>query len=137
MAGNPGRFPVKVYYEDTDSLSVVYYANYLKYLERGRTEFFAEAGFAPWALNEQGIIVAVYRADLTFLSPARLGDTCEVVTSVVKHTRHRVILDQSIVRGKTRSIKAKITLVFLNRDLKLREMPTHIATWLEESWPNP
>lgn len=137
MAGNPGRFPVKVYYEDTDSLSVVYYANYLKYLERGRTEFFAEAGFAPWALNEQGIIVAVYRADLTFLSPARLGDTCEVVTSVVKHTRHRVILDQSIVRGKTRSIKAEITLVFLNRDLKLREMPTHIATWLEESWPNP
>jgi tol-pal system-associated acyl-CoA thioesterase len=137
MAGTPGRFSVKVYYEDTDSLSVVYYANYLKYLERGRTEFFANAGFAPWTLNEQGIIVAVHRADLTFLAPARLGDTCEVVTSVAKHTSHRVILDQSVTRGETQSIKAQITLVFLNRDLQLRETPADIAAWLEETWPNP
>jgi tol-pal system-associated acyl-CoA thioesterase len=137
MASTPGRFPVKVYYEDTDSLSVVYYANYLKYLERGRSEFFADAGFAPWTLNEQGIIVTVYRADLTFLSPARLGDSCEVVTSVAQHTRHRLVLDQSIMLGKTRSIKAAITLVFLNRDLELREIPTNITAWLEENWPNP
>ncbi|MBT8452364.1 MAG: YbgC/FadM family acyl-CoA thioesterase [Deltaproteobacteria bacterium] len=136
MPGTPGRFPVKVYYEDTDSLSVVYYANYLKYLERGRSEFFAAAGLAPWTLNEQGIIVAVYRADLTFLSPARLGDTLEVVTSVVEYTQHRLVLDQSIVRGKTRSVKGEISLVFLNRDLELREMPDMIAAWLREHWPN-
>jgi acyl-CoA thioester hydrolase len=137
MASNPGRFPVKVYYEDTDSLSVVYYANYLKYLERGRSEFFAAAGFSPWTLNEQGIVVAVHHADLTFLAPARLGDTCEVLTSVVKHTSHRLILDQSIMRGDTYSIKAKITLVFLNSDLVLREIPTDITAWLKQNWPNP
>lgn len=137
MAGTPGRLPVKVYYEDTDSLSVVYYANYLKYLERGRSEFFADAGFPPWTLNEQGIIVAVYHADLTFLAPARLGDTCEVVTSVAKHTPHRLILEQSILLGQTRSIKATITLVFLNRDLGLCEIPGNIAAWLKEHWPNP
>ena len=137
MAGTPARLPVKVYYEDTDSLSVVYYANYLKYLERGRSEFFADAGFAPWALNEQGILVAVYHADLTFLAPARLGDTCEVVTSVSKHTPLRLILDQNIELGETQLIKGKVTLVFLNGDLKLVETPASIAAWLKESWPNP
>ena len=137
LPGRPGRFPVKVYYEDTDSLSVVYYANYLKYLERGRSEFFAAAGFSPWALNEQGIVVAVHHADLTFLAPARLGDTCEVVTSVAKHTSHRLILDQSILRGDTPSVKAKISLVFLNSDLVLGEIPPNVASWLKETWPNP
>ena len=134
--GNAGRLPVKVYYEDTDSLSVVYYANYLKYLERGRSEFFADAGFAPWALNDEGVIVAVYNADLTFLAPARLGDTCEVVTSVDKHTALRVILDQQILRGDTQLVKAKIALVFLSPELKLREAPDAIASWLKEHWPN-
>lgn len=136
MAGIPGRFPVKVYYEDVDSLQVVYYANYLKYLERGRSEFFADAGFAPWSLNEQGVLAAVYQADLTFLSPARLGDACEVVTSVVKHTPLRVVLEQNIVRGETRLVKATITLVFLNRDLALREAPPDIAAWLKRDWPS-
>ncbi len=136
MSGTPGRFSVKVYYEDTDSLSVVYYANYLKYLERARSEFFADVGFPPWKLNEGGIIVTVYHADITFLSPARLGDTCEVVTSVAQYTKHRLVLDQSIMLGKTRSIKAKITLVFLNRDLVLDEIPANIAAWLNENWPN-
>ncbi|MBT8470032.1 MAG: YbgC/FadM family acyl-CoA thioesterase [Deltaproteobacteria bacterium] len=136
MAGAAGRLSVKVYYEDTDSLSVVYYANYLKYLERGRSEFFAEAGFAPWALNDEGIIAAVYRADLTFLSPARLGDTCEVVTSVAEHTAHRLVLDQSIMLGKSRLVKAAVTLVFLSQGLDLREIPPNIAGWLAEQWPN-
>ena len=135
--GNSSRFPVKVYYEDTDSLSVVYYANYLKYLERGRSEFFADAGFAPWALNQEGVIVAVHEANLTFLAPARLGDTCEVVTSVKKHTALRVILDQQIVRGETPLVKATITLVFLSPELKLREAPAEIGAWLKEHWPNP
>lgn len=134
--GTPGRIPVKVYYEDTDSLSVVYYANYLKYLERGRSEFFADAGFAPWALNEQGVIAAVYHADMTFLAPARLGDTCEVVTSVDKHTPLRLTLDQRIVRGDTQLVKATIALVFLSHELKLREAPPDIAAWLREDWPN-
>ena len=135
--GTPGRFPVKVYYEDTDSLSVVYYANYLKYLERARSEFFADAGFAPWALNDEGVVVAVYNADLTFLAPARLGDTCEVATSVTKHTALRVFLDQRISRGETVLVKAAISLVFLTPELKLREAPAEIVAWLREHWPNP
>jgi acyl-CoA thioester hydrolase len=136
MNAKAGRFEVKVYYEDVDSLSVVYYANYLKYLERGRSEFFADAGFAPWSLNDQGVLVAVYKADLTFSAPARLGDTCEVVTSIVSHTPLRVVLDQNVVRGDTRLVKGLVTLVFLDRDLKLREAPSDVSAWLKREWPN-
>lgn len=135
MAANAGRFSVKVYYEDVDSLSVVYYANYLKYMERGRSEFFADAGFAPWSLNEQGVLAAVYQADLTFSAPARLGDTCEVLTTVSNHTPLRVVLEQNIVRGGTRLVKGIITLVFLDRNLKLREAPGDIVAWLKRDWP--
>lgn len=134
--GTPERISVKVYYEDTDSLSVVYYANYLKYLERGRSEFFAAAGYAPWALNDAGVVVAVYNADLTFLAPARLGDTCEVTTTITKHTPLRIIMDQRITRGDTELVKAVISLVFLSPDLKLREAPDEIAAWLKAEWPN-
>ena len=137
MTAHAGRLVVRVYYEDVDSLSVVYYANYLKYLERGRSEFFADAGFAPWSLNEQGVLAAVYKADLTFLAPARLGDTCEVVTTVATHTPLRVVLDQQIVRGEKRLVKATITLVFLDRHLKLQEAPEDISAWLNREWPKP
>ena len=133
---NPGRFAVKIYYEDVDSLSVVYYANYLKYLERGRSEFFASAGFAPWSLNEQGVLAAVYKADLTFSAPARLGDECEVVTTVATHTPLRVVLEQNLVRGGTHLVKGMITLVFLDRNLKLQEAPPDILAWLRKEWPN-
>ena len=132
---NPGRLAVKIYYEDVDSLSVVYYANYLKYLERGRSEFFASAGFAPWSLNDQGVLAAVYKADLTFSAPARLGDECEVVTSVSTHTPLRVVLEQNLVRGETHLVKGMITLVFLDRDLKLQEAPADIIAWLKREWP--
>ena len=136
MKANPGRLAVKVYYEDVDSLSVVYYANYLKYLERGRSEFFASAGFAPWNLNEQGVLAAVYKADLTFAAPARLGDECEVVTTVATHTPLRVVLEQNLVRGETQLVKGMITLVFLDRDLRLQEAPSDILAWLKREWPN-
>lgn len=136
MAADPGRLAVKIYYEDVDSLSVVYYANYLKYLERGRSEFFASAGFAPWNLNDQGVLAAVYKADLTFLAPARLGDTCEVVTTVATHTPLRVVLDQQILLGDKRLVKGMVTLVFLDRDLKLQDAPPDITAWLRRDWPN-
>jgi tol-pal system-associated acyl-CoA thioesterase len=136
MAAKPGKLTVRVYYEDVDSLSVVYYANYLKYLERGRSEFFADAGFAPWSLNDQGVLAAVYKADLTFLAPARLGDSCEVVTQVATHTPLRVVLDQQVLRSGKRLVDAKVTLVFLDKDLKLQDTPADIVEWLKREWPN-
>ena len=69
-------FPVRVYYEDTDAAGVVYYANYLKFMERARTEWLAALGFPLAAFErEHGIAFVVHRAEIDFLAPARLNDS--------------------------------------------------------------
>jgi tol-pal system-associated acyl-CoA thioesterase len=123
-----GRFPVKVYYEDTDSLGVVYYANYLKYFERGRTELFAAAGrpIAEW--NRLGFVVAVYKANVTFVSPARLGETLEVISErVASKSPYRLVLHQRIVREGKLLTDAEIHLVCLDEHFELREFPEDLV----------
>ncbi len=72
-------WPVRVYYEDTDSGGVVYYANYLRFMERARTEWLRAMGFEQGALaREEGLIFAVRRAELDYLGPARLDDLLQV-----------------------------------------------------------
>ena len=74
------RFPVRVYYEDTDFGGVVYYANYLRFLERGRTEALRDLGVDQVALKERGIVFVVRRANVEFLAPARFDDALDVRT---------------------------------------------------------
>lgn len=119
-----GQIQVKVYYEDTDSLGVVYYANYLKYFERGRSELFAAAGtpIAEW--NRLGFLVAVYKANVTFHAPARLGDALEVVTRRLGGgSPYRVKLNQQILREGKLLTDAEIHLVCLDEAFELREFP--------------
>ena len=119
--------PVKIYYEDTDSLGVVYYANYLKYMERGRTELIdgrGERTVADW--NRDGFNFAVYQANMKFLKPARLGDRCEVWTAVRRQSEYRLVLDQEVRRNDTVLVKAEVHLVCLDANLELREMPEGI-----------
>ncbi len=77
---------IKIYYEDTDCGGVVYYANYLKYMERGRTEFLAERGVSVKGLMDEGTIFVVTRAELDYKSSARYGDTIVMETSVTETT---------------------------------------------------
>ncbi len=71
----PYRFPVRVYYEDTDAAGVVYYANYLKFMERARTEWLEALGFPLAAFErEHGVVFVVHRCEIDFLQPARLND---------------------------------------------------------------
>ena len=118
-----GRFSVKVYYEDTDSLGMVYYANYFKYLERARTELIdgGDRPIAEW--NRLGYLFVVYRVDATFLAPARLGDNCDVLTTIREQRAYRTIMDQRIVRGDDLLLNANVHIVCVDRDLQLREMP--------------
>jgi YbgC/YbaW family acyl-CoA thioester hydrolase len=77
------RFPVRVYYEDTDLAGIVYYANYLKFIERGRTEFVRARGIDQAALREEtGIVFAVRRVEADYLAPARFGDDLSVETEI-------------------------------------------------------
>ena len=81
----PHRFPVRVYYEDTDAAGIVYYANYLKFAERARSELLREIGHAPAALAAtQGLQFAVRRCLVEYRKPARLDDLLEVETSLIE-----------------------------------------------------
>ena len=76
-------WPVRVYYEDTDSGGVVYYANYLKFMERARTELLRSIGYQQDQLQqESGIIFAVHSANIQYKKPARFNDELNVVTSI-------------------------------------------------------
>lgn len=117
------RLDVKIYYEDTDSMGVVYHANYLKFLERARTEMFAASGRTVGEWNRLGYNFAVYEANVRFQAPARLGDVCQVISRPREGSTYRLILDQEIVCGGRRLVRAEVHIVCLDGELKLQEMP--------------
>lgn len=92
-------FPVRVYYEDTDVAGVVYYANYLKFYERGRTELVRGLGLDQQVLIEQGLAFAVRRCEVDYLKPARFNDALEVITEVTRVGRASVEFSQHVRRA--------------------------------------
>jgi len=93
------RWQVRVYYEDTDSGGVVYYANYLRFMERARTEWMRAQGFEQDALlDRDGILFAVRSASLEFLKPARFNDLLDVSCDVVRHGRASLTFEQLVTR---------------------------------------
>lgn len=121
------RFPCKVYYEDTDCQGVVYHANYLKYLERARTEFLAARGTNVVETAERGSLFVVYRIEATFRAPARLGDALEVVTRARLTSAYRVTFDQHVeLAGKQGKpiFKAEVEIVCISpKDGSLQPIP--------------
>ena len=114
---------VKVYYEDTDSLGVVYYANYFRYYERGRSEYFEALGRGVREWNEAGYNVAVFKVAATFHQPARLGERLRVQSELVPLSPFRLQMDQKIFRGDTLINEAKVQLVCLDQAMEVREFP--------------
>jgi acyl-CoA thioester hydrolase len=93
------HWPVRVYYEDTDSGGVVYYANYLRFMERARTEWMRALGFEQDALiRNAGILFAVRSASLEYLRPARLNDQLEVGVRLRERRRVSLVFDQEVSR---------------------------------------
>ncbi|MFN3883149.1 MAG: tol-pal system-associated acyl-CoA thioesterase [Rhodocyclaceae bacterium] len=110
-----GHLSVRVYYEDTDAGGVVYYANYLKYLERGRTEFIRALGIAQRALaREEGIAFAVRSLTVEYLKPAVLDDELDVTTAVETLGRAQVGFAQTIRRGEETLLTAKVRVACLD-----------------------
>lgn len=89
-------FPVRVYYEDTDVAGVVYYANYLKFMERGRTEWMRTFGADQDVLIEQDVAFAVRKAEIEYYKPARFNDSLDVVTSIQQIKGASVVFHQKI-----------------------------------------
>lgn len=110
-AARPFSFPVRVYYEDTDAAGVVYYANYLKFMERARTEWLAALGF-PLAAFERahGVAFVVHRCEIDFRQPARLNDALAVTVEVVDRGAARLVARQDVLRDDALLTSARVTL---------------------------
>jgi acyl-CoA thioester hydrolase len=110
----PHHHNVRVYYEDTDLAGIVYYANYLKFIERGRSEWVASLGIDQLALRANaGVVFAVRRVEADYLRPARFGDDLVVETVLMSVGGARLELEQLITRGGERLFVALVTLVCL------------------------
>jgi len=108
------RFPIRVYYEDTDLAGIVYYANYLKFIERARTEWVRTLGIDQSRLKQDaGVVFAVRRLEAEYLSPARFDDLLEVETELLETTAARIVLAQRVRRGGTVLFEAVVTLAAL------------------------
>lgn len=104
-------WPVRVYWEDTDAGGVVYYANYLKFMERARSEWLRALGFEQDALrDEAGVVFVVRRVEIDYLAPARLDDQLEVSVSLAEIGRASLGVQQTLTRGATRLVLAQVTL---------------------------
>jgi|TARA_B110000263_G_scaffold245393_1_gene254897 acyl-CoA thioester hydrolase len=117
-------FKLKVYYEDTDAVGFVYYANYLKFLERARTQLLLDSGFTHTFLKENfNIITVVKSCEIDFIKPAKLDDDLEISTSLNKKSKIQLFLDQNIYCDNTLVVKAKVRIVTLNIEGKVSRMP--------------
>jgi len=106
------RFPVRVYYEDTDLAGIVYYANYLKFIERGRSEWVRDIGVDQAAMKrDEGVVFAVRRVEADYLSPAHYDDQLVVTTDVDKVSGARLILRQTVERNGDVLFDALVTIV--------------------------
>lgn len=125
------RHSLRVYYEDTDLAGIVYYANYLKFIERGRSEWVRERGIDQMALREAaGIVFAVRRVEADFLRPARFGDDLVVETVLHSLGGARIVLDQTVLRGGERLFAATVTLVCLTEDGHAARLPADLRARL-------
>lgn len=105
------HWPVRVYWEDTDAGGVVYYANYLKFMERARSEWLRASGFEQDILrDEAGVVFVVRRVEVDYLSPARFNDQLDVSVTLLELGRASLVLTQSLSRGDARLVAAQVTL---------------------------
>ena len=95
-ATKPFQWPVRVYYEDTDAGGIVYYVNYLKFMERARTEFLRHIGYDHAQMIQQGTMFVIYSSQIDYKAPAYLDDQLQVVTSVKALKRTHLTFRQQI-----------------------------------------
>ena len=123
--------PVRVYYEDTDMGGIVYYANYLKYIERGRSELVEELGLDQKRMkDEDGIVFVVRHVSADYLAPARLDDRLEVHTTHQARGQSRWVFDQEVRRGDQVIFRAEVTAVCMTLAGRPARLPAELRARL-------
>ncbi|GHC30515.1 tol-pal system-associated acyl-CoA thioesterase [Gemmobacter nanjingensis] len=125
---------VRVYYEDTDLAGIVYYANYLKFIERGRSEWVRARGLDQARLKaETGIVFAVRRVEADYLRSAVFDDLLTVTTELRALGGARIDLWQQVLRGEEVLFTAQVTLVCMGSDGRAHRLPGEIRALLAQS----
>lgn len=109
------KIDFRVYYEDTDAQAIMYYANYLKFAERARTEWLREIGFNN---SELDFFFVVRHAAVDYYAPAKLDDVVQVRTEISEHTKTKIIMQQDFYRADKQIAGVKIVLVAVDLTLK-------------------
>ena len=129
FVGNEHRFALTVYFEDTDTAGVVYYANYLKFMERARSDMLRAVGIDQQEmLSGDGSAYYVAHVDIRYRKPARLGDELRVVSTVEQVRASSVRIQQRVMRGDELLADASVTAAFLDREGRPRRQPKE---WVE------
>ena len=124
---------IKVYYEDTDASSRVYYANYLKYLERGRSDFLYKLGFDHKKLLKKFKFYFVVKScHIEYIKAAQFEDTLEVETKITNISKAKIEFNQFIYKEKILLIDSKIIIVSVNTDGKIFKMPNEMQEILNK-----
>ena len=117
-------FALRVFYEDTDAGGVVYYANYLRFAERGRTEMLRALGISQSGLaGAEGLFFVVRRCETDYLAPGRLDDALDVWTRVVRLSGTSLLLEQTVKRDEDVLVRILVTLVCVGPGLKPTRLP--------------
>ncbi|MEM6638143.1 MAG: tol-pal system-associated acyl-CoA thioesterase [Pseudomonadota bacterium] len=120
-------FQCRVYYEDTDLAGIVYYANYLKFIERARSEWVRARGIDQVELKaDRDLVFAVRRVEADYLRPAHFDDALDVLTEITASTGVRLVLDQKVLRGEELLFVAIVELVCLNGSGRPSRVPADI-----------
>lgn len=120
-------FPIRVFYEDTDMAGIVYYANYLKYIERARSDWVAALGIDQNDMRDDGVVFVVRRVEADYLAPARFGDDLEVRTEIAKTSGVRLEFLQRVYKGDKLLFDSKVLAVCMNKAGRVVRLPKGIG----------
>ena len=130
FVGKEHRFALTVYFEDTDTAGIVYYANYLKFMERARSDMLRAVGVDQRAAKEAGEgVYAVAEVNIRYLRPAQLGDDLVVVSTVEQVRAASVAIHQRVMRGSELLSDARVTAAFLDPANRPKRQP---RAWVDK-----
>ena len=119
-------FNLRVYYEDTDLAGIVYYANYLKFIERARSEWVRDLGIDQAQMKAEGLVFAVRRVAADYMLPARYDDLLCVETKLLPESGARLVLQQDVKRGDVTLFSATVTIICMTTDGAMTWLPAAI-----------
>jgi len=136
LVGDVFIFPLRVYYEDTDAAGIVYYANYLKFIERARTEMMRAAGIDHSSMRDaDGVLFIVRRCTLDYRQPARLDDLLQIHTRIVTLKGASLEVEQIVLRDSETLVHAELRLACIKESGAPARFPPDLRSSLEAMLP--